>query len=85
MKTKRVLWEYSTGGYGVRCPEAGCIMTGTAIVLTSALSMLYTHTLRTHDLNPEPSRTAPDEECQAWYHGQPGCTCPQPKDGGSND
>ena len=22
----------------------------------------------------------PDEECQAWYHGQPGCTCPQPSE-----
>jgi hypothetical protein len=55
MKTKRVIWEYSTGGYGVRCPEVGCIMTGTAIFLTSALGMLHAHTLRTHDLNSEPT------------------------------
>jgi hypothetical protein len=55
MKTKRVIWEYSTGGYGVRCPESGCVMTGTAIFLTEALSMLHVHTLRTHDLNHEPS------------------------------
>jgi hypothetical protein len=55
VKTKRVVWEYPTGGYGVQCPEAGCVMSGTAIFLTSALSMLQSHTIRAHDLNPEPT------------------------------
>lgn len=54
MKTKRVVWEYPAGGYGVQCPEDHCTMSGTAVFLSSALSMLQTHTFRTHGPSPEP-------------------------------